>query len=74
MQELDQPIEKPTEIQHQRRLQSAFRAQFQLEEFARLVRDMRVLQVERGFGIRGIGSVQTMEGHVDEMVKSILNL
>lgn len=74
MTEIDQPIVHPTDVQGQRRLQKAFRAQFNLEEFARLVRDMRRLQGERGFGRLAYGPTQDLESLVDGRVKEILNL
>lgn len=74
MTELNQPIVTPTDLQGQRRLQQAFRAQFNLEEFARLVRDMRRLQGERGFGRLSYGPTKDLESLVDTRVQEILDL
>lgn len=72
MDEINQPIVKPTDVQSQRRFQDALRAQSCLEEFAHLVRAMRYHQIQRGFGVCGNGSSQILEIQVDTMVKSIL--
>lgn len=72
MQNQEQPIVRPTRLQGQRRIYRALQAQVKLEEFARLVRDMRERQVERGFGRLGFGLIQDLEFQVDHRIREIL--
>lgn len=71
----NEPIAKPTEVQRFRRLQSALRAQTDLESFAYLVREMRTYQDVYKRFTRDIycGKTLVLQDEVDAKVKKILN-
>lgn len=72
---MNEPIVRPSDTQRARRLHGALRAQAELEEFARLVRDLRALQNLYKRFTRDIfcGKTLILQEEVDNRVKSILN-